>query len=445
MKRANILTLGCAKNRVDSEHLGRAMEVAGWCVCFDQDDITSGFDCVVINSCGFILDAKQESVEAILMAVEAKSGGFINELLVMGCLSQRYSDELRVEIPEVDAFFGARDIDGILAHLSLSEVKSERALSTPQHVAYLKISEGCNWGCGYCAIPSIRGSHRSVPMEELVQEARWLADRGVRELVVIAQDSTYYGMDLYGERRLGALLQGLCRVGGIEWIRLQYAYPAQFPMDVLEVMAREPKICKYLDIPFQHISDNVLGTMRRGIDGGGTRQLLEEIRSRVPGIAVRTTMIVGYPTETEGDFEELKAFVRDARFERLGVFPYSEEEGTYSAQNFEDCVPQEVKEARVAEIMELQESIGGEVSQSLVDTTQRVLFDRIEGDYLIGRTQWDSPEVDGEVLVNTEDIKNPADIIGTFQSVAIFDAMGYDLYGTLLQESSHSPPKKTKS
>ncbi len=431
-KTINIITLGCAKNRVDSEHIARAVSM-GYDVVFDREDfLQTAYHTIIINTCGFILDAKEESIAMILSAARARSEGRIERLYVIGCLSQRYAEELQGEILEVDAFFGARDIQGILDELGASR-RMGRELSTPGHYAYLKIAEGCNWGCGYCAIPAIRGEYRSVPMEELVEEARWLAQQGVKELIIIAQDSTYYGIDIYGSRQLAQLLEQLCRVDGVEWIRLQYAYPRQFPRDVIEVMAREPKICKYLDIPFQHISDGVLHSMRRGIDRVGTLELIAELRDRVPGIALRTTLIAGYPTEGEVEYEELKEFVRQVRFERLGVFPYSEEEGTYSALTFGDDVPQEVKEQRVAEIMGIQESISDEISAGRVGELLQVIVDSIEGDYLIGRTQWDSPEVDGEVLIRIPaEVEDAEELIGGFVMVRVVDHTLHDLYAELV-------------
>ncbi len=437
MKKIDIVTLGCAKNRVDSEHIARALE-NGYEIIFDDEGfLRRGFraDVVVINTCGFILDAKEESINTILAAAEARKKGKIGALYVIGCLSERYADDLRNEVPEVDGYFGARDFSAIMELLEAEKGCVGRRLTTPSHYAYLKISEGCNWGCGYCAIPLIRGEHRSVPMEELIAEAEWLAASGVKELIVIAQDSTYYGKDLYGERRLAELLERLCKVEGVEWIRLQYAYPAQFPRDVIEVMAREPKICKYLDIPFQHIADNVLSTMRRGLTKSQTLDLIAELRAAMPEMALRTTLLVGYPTESESDFEELVEFVREARFERLGVFGYSEEEGTYSAQTFEDSIAAEVKEERVDTIMAIQQRIAEDITASKIGKTARVLFDRIEGDYLIGRTEWDSAEVDGEVLVliggDLEEIAE--DLIGNFSDVKITSSDVFDLYGEIIK------------
>lgn len=429
MKKLNIITLGCAKNVVDSERILAQLASAGWEVVHDSDELDANV--VVINTCGFIGDAKEESINMILECAAARVRGDIEKLYVIGCLSQRYRDELRDEIPEVDEFFGVRDISEVVRELLgewRHELDTERVLSTPNHYAYLKISEGCNWGCGYCAIPLIRGRHVSVPMEQLLKEARALARKGVRELIVIAQDTTYYGMDLYGERRLADLLRQLCTVDGIEWIRLHYAYPTAFPDDVIEAMANEPKICKYLDIPFQHISDGQLRSMRRGIDKKGTYELIRRLRAAIPDIALRTTLLVGYPGETDQDFAELLDFVREVRFERLGVFPYSEEEGTYSAEQLTDDVPPEVKESRVDAIMAIQGNISLENNVNRVERSERVIIDSKEGDYFIGRTQYDSPEVDQEILIKTPKKLKPGD----FVTVRITAAEQYDLYAELI-------------
>ena len=427
MKKINVITLGCSKNTVDSEHLMARLAAAGYEVAFDSDRTEA--KTVVINTCGFIGDAKQESIEMILRAVEAKNAGKIERLFVIGCLSERYADELRVEIPEVDDYFGARTWDGVIAALEADAdpaLDTERYLTTPKHYAYLKISEGCNWMCGYCAIPLIRGRHVSVPMEQLEEEACKLAAKGVKELIVIAQDSTYYGIDLYGKRMLAELLRRLCRIDGIEWIRLHYAYPAAFPEDVIEVMATEPKICKYLDIPFQHISDNQLKAMLRRHTKAEAMTLIEKLRAAIPDLALRTTLLVGYPGETEADFEELCDFVRTVRFERLGVFPYSEEEGTHSAEKLTDDVPEEVKESRVERIMRLQQTIASQLNAERVGRTERVIVDRRQGDFYVARSEYDSPEVDQEILI-------PADgkrlFKGRFYEVKITGSEEYDLYG----------------
>ena len=427
MKKINVITLGCSKNTVDSEHLMARLAAAGYSVVWDSDRTDART--VVINTCGFIGDAKQESIEMILRAAAAKQAGKIDRLFVIGCLSERYADELRHEIPEVDDYFGARTWDGIIRALGASQdpaLETERLLSTPRHYAYLKISEGCNWMCGYCAIPLIRGRHVSVPMETLEEEARKLAAAGVRELIVIAQDTTYYGIDLYGERRLAELLRRLCRIDGIEWIRLHYAYPAAFPDDVIEVMASEPKICKYLDIPFQHISDAQLTAMHRRHTKAEALALIARLRAAIPDLALRTTLLVGYPGETEADFAELMEFVRDVRFERLGIFAYSEEEGTFSARELHDDVPDEVKQQRVERIMELQHTISLENNLRRVGRIERVIIDSRQGDFYVGRTQYDSPEVDQEILIPAAERRL---LRGHFYEVRIDRGADYDLYG----------------
>lgn len=430
MKKINVITLGCSKNTVDSEHLMAQLAAAGYVVVFDSERTDA--DVVVINTCGFIGDAKQESIEMILSAVAAKQEGRIERLFVIGCLSERYADELREEIPEVDEYFGVKDWADIVKALGgeySQELSTERVLSTPKHYAYLKISEGCNWMCGYCAIPLIRGKHVSVPMEDVLKEARSLAAKGVKELMVIAQDTTYYGIDLYGKRRLADLLSELCRVEGIEWIRLHYAYPAAFPEDVIEVMAREPKICKYLDIPFQHISDNILSAMKRRHDKAEALKLIKRLRKAIPDIALRTTLLVGYPGETEQDQTELEEFVREVRFDRLGVFPYSEEEGTYSARELRDDVPDDVKELRAARVMQIQEQISLENNLQRVGRTMRVIVDSRQGDYYVARSEYDSPEVDQEILIPVElrQLRK-----GGFYEVKITGAEDYDLYGEVV-------------
>ncbi len=428
-RKINVVTLGCSKNVVDSEHLMARLKRAGFSVVFDSNATDARI--VVVNTCGFIGDAKEESIDTILEFARAKTAGVIDSLFVMGCLSERYREELRAELPEVDEFFGVKNLDDVVARLggaSGKESTGERFLTTPSHYAYLKISEGCNWGCGYCAIPLIRGKHVSVPMEELLAEAEKLAAKGVKELIVIAQDTTYYGLDLYGERKLGELLRRLCRIGGIEWVRLHYAYPTHFPEDVIRTMREEPKICKYLDIPFQHISDAQLKSMRRGLTKAETYALVERLRREIPDIALRTTLLVGYPGETERDYAELLEFVEKVRFERLGVFPYSEEEGTYSALRLKDDVPEEEKQRRAEGVMALQNRISLEHNTRRIGRTERVLIDRREGDFWVGRTQYDSPEVDQEVLI--AGAKKMA--VGRFYRVRITGAEDYDLYGEVL-------------
>ena len=430
MKKINIITLGCAKNKVDSEHLAAQLAGAGWEILYDSDRTDA--KTVVINTCGFIGDAKQESIDTILNAVAAKEAGKIDHLFVMGCLSERYADELRDEIPEVDKYFGVKNFAEVAAALGVEHCKAletERTLSTPRHYAYLKIAEGCNWKCGYCAIPLIRGPHVSVPMEVLEEEARKLAKAGVKELIVIAQDTTYYGIDLYGKRCLAELLERLCLIEGIEWIRLHYAYPTGFPEEVIEVMAREPKICKYLDIPFQHISDAQLSAMKRRHTKAEAYALIERLRSKMPDMALRTTLLVGYPGETDADFEELKEFVRTVRFDRLGVFPYSEEEGTYSAEKLSDDVPEQTKARRMEEIMQIQSEISLQLNTERIGRVERVIIDSRQGDYYVGRSQFDSPEVDEEILIPAGKKRL---IRGKFYKVRIMAAEDYDLYGEVV-------------
>ena len=425
-KRIKAVTLGCSKNTVDTEHL-LAMLPADDFVLVEDD---SPVDCLLLNTCGFIGDAKEESIQAILEAVEKKKAGEAGELVVFGCLSQRYSRELREEIPEVDAWYGARDLGEVLNHLGVSSCgSSHRRLSVQAPYAFLKISEGCDRRCSYCAIPFIRGAHRSVPVETLVEEATSLASMGVRELILIAQDTTYYGLDLCGKRILGKLLEALSAVNGIERIRIHYSYPADFPEDVIDIMATNPKVCRYMDIPLQHISDNVLSRMHRHVNSAQTRELIAKMRSRVPGIALRTTMIVGHPGETEKDFEELLDFVREARFERLGAFTYSEEEGTFGAENFKDDVPQEVKQARLDALMSLQREISLDFNSSRVGSVERVLVDSIVDGTLVCRSEFESPDVDGEILV-----KDPSGKLkpGDFADVKITAADEYDLVGELI-------------
>ena len=416
MKRIQVVTMGCSKNRVDSEHLMRVLQERGYELVPETVDLATGrVDEVIINTCGFIQDAKEESVNAILEAVEAKKEGLVQKVSVFGCLSQRYRSELPPEIPEVDEWNGVLTFDTL-----------GRVLTTPKHYAYLKIAEGCDRSCSYCAIPMIRGPHVSVPMEQLVAEAKLLAAQGVKELIVIAQDTTYYGLDLYGKRRLGDLLAQLAGIDGIEWIRLHYSYPAGFPEDVLRVMADNPKICPYIDIPLQHSADKVLAMMRRGVDGRQTRELVARMRQLVPGVVLRTTLIVGHPGEGEAEFRDLLDFVRECRFERLGAFRYSEEEGTYGAIHYKDDIPAEVKQERYDRLMELQSGISLAYNQSRVGTRTRVLVDSVSDDgILVARSQTESPEVDGEIL-----IKGTAPV-GQFVDVTITGADEYDLIAEL--------------
>ena len=387
----NIISLGCSKNLVDSELLMKQLDANKFKVCCDEDN--SDARIIIINTCGFIGDAKEESVDMILQYADAKRKGMIDILFVMGCLSERYHDELALEIPEVDKFFGKFEWKSILKELHKEykpDFSNMRMITTPKHFAYLKISEGCNRACSYCAIPIITGKHISRPIEEILEEAKSLAASGVKELLVIAQDLSYYGQDLYGKLMLAELVEKLSKIEGIEWIKLHYAYPTQFPYDILKVMRENPKVCRYLDIALQHASDNVLGLMRRGINREKTIELINRIRKEVPGITLRTTMLVGHPGETEADMEDLKAFVKEMKFERLGVFPYSNEDDTFAANNYTDDIPQEVKEARKDEIMEIQMEISRQANQKRIGEKMKVIIDRKDEDFYYGRTEFDS-------------------------------------------------------
>lgn len=427
--KVNVVTLGCAKNTFDSEVMMAQLKANKFEVEHEsqQDDA----EIVIINTCGFIDNAKQESIDTILRYAEAKNDGLVEKVYVTGCLSERYRDELESEIPEVDAFFGTRDLPRLLKTLKADykhELVGERLLTTPSHYAYFKIAEGCDRPCSFCAIPLMRGKHVSTPIDQLVQSAKDLAAKGVKELLLIAQDLTYYGLDIYKKRNLAELIDRLAAIEGIEWIRLHYAFPAGFPMDVLDSMIQHPNVCNYLDMPLQHGSTKVLQSMRRGITREKTEELVRKIREKVPGIAIRTTLIAGYPGESEADFEEMKTFVETMRFDRLGIFTYSHEENTH-AYNLEDDVPDDVKRQRADEIMELQSGISYELNQEKIGKTYKVLFDRVEGEYYIGRTEHDSPEVDNEVLVKKADgyVR-----IGDFALVEIMNADHYDLYGKLV-------------
>lgn len=427
--KVNIVTLGCSKNLVDSEVLLTQLKGNGIDAVHEsaQDDS----NVVVINTCGFIDNAKQESIDTILRYVDAKEEGVVDKVYVTGCLSQRYKDDLEKEIPEVDAWFGTRDLSRLLKVFKADykqELVGERILTNPSHFAYLKISEGCDRPCSFCAIPLMRGKHISRPMEELVLEAKNLAKNGTKELLIIAQDSTYYGLDLYKKRNLADLLKRLSDVEGVDWIRLHYAFPSGFPLDVLDVMAERPNICKYLDIPLQHGSSRMLQLMKRGITREKTEQLLGTIREKVPGIAIRTTMIAGHPGETEDDFLELMTFIERSRFDRLGIFNYSHEENTHS-HTMEDDVPQEVKQQRADAVMELQQNISQELNHARIGQTLKVIVDRKEGGTFIGRTEFDSPEVDNEVMIESQDYLR----IGDFVNVKITAASEFDLTGTVVQ------------
>ncbi len=429
MKSLQVITLGCSKNTVDTEHL--LSQVKGsWEILPEEE--SRPVDVLLINTCGFIGDAKEESIQAILAAAARKKAGEVGRIIVFGCLSQRYMSQMPDLIPEVDYWFGARDLDPVVKALGCVPVRNPSRLRTDHHAyAYLKISEGCDRRCSYCAIPSIRGAHRSVPMEAIVAEAESLAKEGVKELILIAQDTTYYGLDLYRRRALAELIRRLSAVSGIEWIRIHYSYPADFPEDVLVEMAENPKVCKYLDIPLQHVSDKVLDKMRRHVDGEWTRTLVRRLREEVPGVVLRTTMIVGHPGEGRKEFAELLDFVREAGFERLGAFEYSEEEGTFGAENYRDSVPRKEKARRLAELMRVQSGISLAFNESRVGKTERVMVDDYGDGVLVCRSQYESPEVDGEIVVRYDGHdfggKTPEELCGSFIDVRITGADEYDL------------------
>ena len=446
----DFITLGCSKNLVDAERVMRQLEAAGW-ECVHDAEEPKGEVCV-INTCGFIGDAKEESINMILQMAERKKRGKLRLLIVMGCLSERYRAELEAELPEVDAYYGKFDFEGMVSALGIPEYRDtgipkscksfERHLTTPKHYAYLKISEGCNRMCSYCAIPLITGRHTSRPKEEIIAEVKWLVSQGVKELNVIAQDLSSYGLDLCkgeklkvkGERKhlLPELIDEIAQVPGVEWIRLHYAYPTDFPEKLLDVMAKHANVCKYLDIALQHCTDHMLGLMRRHITRAEQDTLIKKIRERVPGICIRTTLLVGHPGETEEDFEALKDWVREMRFERMGCFAYSDEEGTYANKHYRDNVPQEVKERRVSELMAIQQEISAELMAQLVGKKERVIIDRKDGDYWIGRTQFDSPEVDCEVLIEKSRVESSELKVGEFYEVEIEKAEEFDLYGKII-------------
>ena len=446
----DIITLGCSKNLVDAERVMRRLEVAGYTCVHDAPDPKG--EIAIINTCGFIGDAKEESINMILQMAERKKHRQLRQLYVMGCLSQRYMQELTAEIPEVDGWYGKFDYDDLITRLTQPSslpfreglgvgFPYERTITTPPHYTYVKISEGCNRFCSYCAIPLITGRHTSRPMDEILDEVRWLVSKGVKEFNVIAQDLSSYGLDIYHEHRLAELIDKMAEIEGVQWIRLHYAYPTDFPYDILPVMARHPNICKYMDIALQHCTDRMLSLMRRHIFAAEQDALLDRIRREVPGITLRTTLMVGHPGETEEDFEALKAWVKKQRFDRMGAFAYCEEEGTYAANHYKDDIPQALKEQRLDELMLIQEQIAAEKSEQKIGTTQRVIIDRQEGDYFIGRTQADSPEVDCEVLIKVEGLELSVESrskvksnklkVGEFYDVKITGYEGVDLYGTL--------------
>ena len=426
----DIITLGCSKNLVDSERLIRQLELSGYNVTHDATNPEG--EIAVVNTCGFIGDAKEESINMILEMAQRKSAGRLKYLYVMGCLSERYMHDLEVELPEVDKFYGKFNWSDLLSDLKKScdyTSWNDRTLTTPSHYAYLKISEGCDRFCSYCAIPLITGRYKSRSIEDLEEEVRLLVSKGVKEFQVIAQELTYYGVDLYGRKAIAELISRLSDIPGVEWIRLHYAYPADFPLDLLQVMRERDNVCKYLDLAFQHIADPVLSAMRRHVTKRDTYELVEKIREEVPGIHLRTTMMVGHPGETEEGFQELLEFVKWAKFERLGAFAYSEEDGTYSASHFTDDIPQEVKEIRLNKLMRVQQNISRAVQEAKVGRDYKVILDRVEGDYYIGRTEYDSPEVDPEVLIKVSD--NPHLTVGEFYDVHIEQADDFDLYGNV--------------
>lgn len=427
--RVDVITLGCSKNLVDSELLMKQLLANGYTVAHDPEEAEG--EIAVINTCGFIGDAKEESINTILQFAEAKKNRQLKKLFVMGCLTERYMDELKLEIPEVDGFYGKFNWKQLISDLGKSfyqDLALERSITTPDHYAYLKISEGCNRTCSYCSIPIMTGKHQSRKMEEILEEVRGLVAKGVKEFQMIAQDLTFYGLDLYKEMRLPELVEQIAKIDGVKWIRLHYAYPAHFPVDLLRVMRENDNVCKYLDIALQHISDNMLSKMRRNITKQQTYELIEKIRTEVPGIHLRTTLMVGHPGETEQDFQELLQFVKDVRFERLGAFPYSHEDGTFAYDNYLDEIDDDTKQGRMNELMSLQEQIALEINETKIGQKMSIIVDRFEENYYIGRSEFDSPEVDPEVLVKTDN----ADLkIGEFYNVKITGAHPFDLYGEL--------------
>lgn len=429
-KTVDFITMGCSKNLVDTEKLMGMFEANGY-LCTHDSEAPKG-EIVVVNTCGFINDAKEESINKILEFAQAKEAGKIRKLYVMGCLSERYLADLEQEIPEVDGWYGKFNYKQLLCDLKKEEpADAPRHLTTPSHYAYLKISEGCDRHCAYCAIPIITGRHQSRPMDEILDEVRWLVSRGVKEFQVIAQELTYYGVDFDGKRHIAELISRMSDIEGVAWIRLHYAYPTQFPDELLDVIREKPNVCKYLDIAFQHISDHMLSRMKRHVSKAETYELIEKIRRRVPGIHLRTTLMVGFPGETEEDFQELAEFVRWARFERMGAFAYSEEDGTYSAEHYEDDVPEEVKQQRLDKLMRIQQRISAEIEAAKIGRKHRVIIDRREGDYYIGRTEYCSPEVDPEVLIPVRERELQ---VGNFYDVLATDADEFDLYATTIME-----------
>ena len=433
MKKIDFITLGCSKNLVDSEYLMSQLESAGFQVEHDADVLTG--DIAVVNTCGFIADAQEESVNMILQLAQRKAEGKLERLYVMGCLSARFMKELGQEIPEVDRYFGKFDWTGLmeeLGHVYNLQDKYHRHLTTPSHYAYIKISEGCNRHCAYCAIPIMTGRHKSRPIEDILDEVRYLVSKGVSEFQVIAQELTYYGIDIYGERRIARLVDSMAKIPGVHWIRLHYAYPTDFPMELLAVMRQNTNVCRYIDIALQHSSDRILKAMNRHITEAETRKLIQAMRDAVPGIHIRTTLMVGYPSETDEDFESLCRFVKDMRFERMGAFAYSHETGTPAEKLYQDDVPEDVKQARLSKLMRIQQNISAEIQESKVGQVMQIVIDRIEGDYYIGRTEFDSPEVDPEVLVRTSSASLQP---GKYYNALITGADDFDLYAEIVENS----------
>lgn len=425
-KKINIITLGCSKNIVDSEKLLKQLQSGGYDILHDSNDYSAST--VIINTCGFINDAKEESIDTILRFVRARTEGKIENLYVMGCLAERYMEALKTEIPEVKKYFGVNNIEEILNEVGVKfrkDLITSRTITTPGHYAYLKVSEGCDRSCAFCAIPFIRGKCISRPVEELVREAEQLAEEGVKELILIAQDLSYYGLDLYKTQKLPELLSELLKIKSLEWIRLHYLYPANFPEELIGMIRDNPRICRYIDIPIQHINDKMLMMMKRSHDRKETESILNRLRNEIPGAIIRTTLIAGHPGETEEEYLELKEFIKEFRFDRLGVFAYSNEEGTYSYDNYQDDVPDEIKESRVSELMEIQQSISADINEKFIGQELKVIIDRREGNFFVGRTEYDSPEVDQEVLISTDYDLKP----GNFYQVEIIQSTDFDLFG----------------
>jgi len=426
-KSVNIITLGCSKNLVDSEFILKQLEANDYTVKYNSDDKT---DVVILNTCGFINDAKEESIESILNYVNAKKAGLLDKLYVIGCLSERYKEDLQRDIPEVDKYFGVNNYEEIVKGINADykkELVGERVITTPKHYAYLKISDGCDRTCSFCAIPLIRGKHISKPIEALIAEAKYLASKGVKELILIAQDLSYYGLDIYKKQKLAELVEKLSEIEGIEWIRLHYFYPANFPYNIIDVIKNNPKVCKYIDIALQHISDNMLSKMKRNITKEKTLKLIDDIRTAIPDIHIRTTILTGHPGETEQDFDELIEFVTNSRFERLGTFTYSEEENTYAGDEYTDDIPDEIKAERAEQIMEIQQNISAQINADKIGKTLKVIIDKTENNYFVGRTEYDSADVDNEVIIKT----NKELEIGKFYNIKITEASDFDLIGEL--------------